>query len=89
MSNRRMYARGRPQMRQRFTWRVENLGSRRARTILDFLAKGPTSLYHRMAKTYAARNGMPSALSSSNASSSVLADVTMVTSIPRICDTLS
>ena len=51
--------------------------------------KGPPLFSYRMAKTYAARNGMPSAFNSSNASSSVFAVVTIVTSIPRICETLS
>ncbi len=75
----RIYARGRPQIWQRFFLRDENFGSRFDRTTCEIFA-----IYVR---SFA--NGMPIISSNRRPSSSVLAVVTMLICIPRMRSTLS
>ena len=79
MPNLRMYARGRPHTPQRLRNRTWNFAGRFQRSIADVLAK----------RLYLLVKGIPSAVSSARASSSFLAVVTMVISIPRSLSILS
>lgn len=84
--NRRMYALGLPQMRQRFFARVGNLGGLFAFSIIDFLANVSNLP---PAPQDGLRKGIPRSRRSSMASSSVRAVVEMVMSSPRMRSTLS
>ena len=77
--NFRMNARRRPHRLHRLYFRALNFGFRSAFTINDILAN---ALLHSHQDFAAAANGMPSNCSSSRASLSVFAVVTIVMSMP-------
>jgi len=81
-----MNARDLPQRWQRLYFRELNFGLLCCFTIQDFFAK-PSHPFDRATRYF--RKGSPMSLSSSYASSSAFADVTMVTSMPLTISTLS
>ena len=90
--NFRRYARGRPQRPQRLYFRTLNFGVRFDFSINAFFAMsflGRRGAAAPVPSVYFLRNGIPIWVRSSIASSSVLADVTIVMSIPRTFATLS
>jgi hypothetical protein len=82
---RRYTARARPQRRHRVYARTLNLGFRCCFWINAFFAMYYPSLWRSLSR----RNGKPSAVSSARPSSSVVAVVTIVMSMPRTVSMLS